>query len=340
MIDSSPREISSHLLQQKIKGWEIIGGGKNSQVYSATTEDDSRYAIKFYFQDTRKRLDVEFQGLSFLWNHGVKNIPQPLLRDDQNHCGVYSFVSGEKLLSPSSEDVGQMLFFVERLYSLSKKEEAIRLPTASDACFSFSSTLEIIERRLQRLRSTERDGESYLLLHQFLNEQFIPLYQRLRKSEEKAENREVTVVERTLSPSDFGFHNALQTTMGDLFFLDFEYFGWDDPAKMISDALLHPGMNLSVPLQQQFLDRALLIFNDQPQLRERVKRAIPFYGLIWCLILLNEFILEEQQRRAFAAGRAVETAILKLQLQKAESLLHKINKGEIFAPFSNEIASR
>ena len=36
---------------------------------------------------------------------------------------------------------------------------------------------------------------------------------------------------RTLSPSDFGFHNALRTPAGTMVFLDFEYFGWDDPAK-------------------------------------------------------------------------------------------------------------
>jgi len=37
----------------------------------------------------------------------------------------------------------------------------------------------------------------------------------------------------------------LAPTRRRIIFLDFEYFGWDDPAKMIVDFLLHPAMNLS-----------------------------------------------------------------------------------------------
>jgi hypothetical protein len=50
---------------------------------------------------------------------------------------------------------------------------------------------------------------------------------------------------RTLSPSDFGFHNAIRKTDGTLCFIDFEYFGWDDPVKLTADFLHHPGMALS-----------------------------------------------------------------------------------------------
>ena len=31
-------------------------------------------------------------------------------------------------------------------------------------------------------------------------------------------------------PGDFGFHNAIRTTKG-VKFIDFEFAGWDDPAK-------------------------------------------------------------------------------------------------------------
>ncbi len=330
IVDNNPlRDNASRLLHQKIKEWETIGGGRNSQVYRALAEDGFTYAIKFYFQDTRKRLEVEYLGLSFLWNQQVRNIPQPLKRNDEHHCAIYSFLLGEKVLSPSSGDIKQMLLFIENLYFLSKNEKAKDLPPASDACFSLSSALAIIERRLQRLRSTS----SNIGLHHYLNEQFLPLYRRLHQSLNENSKLDISVSQRILSPSDFGFHNALRTTEGKIFFLDFEYFGWDDPAKMISDVLLHPGMNLSLSIKEEFLAGALTIFEDQPDLVIRLKQALPFYGLIWCLILLNEFISEDQQRRSFAAGKAVDKEILQQQLQKAESLLHKINKGEIFAPF-------
>ena len=48
--------------------------------------------------------------------------------------------------------------------------------------------------------------------------------------------------DRVVSPSDFGFHNALRTEDGRLAFLDFEYAGWDDPAKLVCDFELQPAV--------------------------------------------------------------------------------------------------
>ena len=49
---------------------------------------------------------------------------------------------------------------------------------------------------------------------------------------------------RTLIPSDLGAHNALRGADGSLYFLDFEYFGWDDPVTSIANFIMHPGMQL------------------------------------------------------------------------------------------------
>ena len=38
--------------------------------------------------------------------------------------------------------------------------------------------------------------------------------------------------ERCISPSDFGLHNAIRTA-ADIRFIDFEFAGWDDPAKAL-----------------------------------------------------------------------------------------------------------
>ena len=57
---------------------------------------------------------------------------------------------------------------------------------------------------------------------------------------------------RSLSPSDFGFHNALLEADGRLTFVDFEYFGWDDPVKIVADVMLHPGMGLSADHGRRF----------------------------------------------------------------------------------------
>jgi len=55
---------------------------------------------------------------------------------------------------------------------------------------------------------------------------------------------------RILSPSDFGLHNTISEKKK-LYFLDFEYFGWDDPIKLICDFFWHPGNNMSKKLKNR-----------------------------------------------------------------------------------------
>jgi hypothetical protein len=57
---------------------------------------------------------------------------------------------------------------------------------------------------------------------------------------------------RSLCPPDFGFHNALRRASGELVFIDFDYFGWDDSVKVTCDFLLHPGMRLFRDVEAAF----------------------------------------------------------------------------------------
>jgi hypothetical protein len=132
---------------------------------------------------------------------------------------------------------------------------------------------------------------------------------------------------RTLSPSDFGFHNALRQPDGRIIFLDFEYFGWDDPAKMIADFLLHPAMALSAELNRIFALAIFRRFADWPDLVRRVESVYPLFGLKWCMIMLNEFLPESYLRRQFAAGAPEDrSALQRQQLDKARQMLRRIRQ--------------
>ena len=132
---------------------------------------------------------------------------------------------------------------------------------------------------------------------------------------------DIKVEERILSPSDFGFHNALRAKDGRIVFFDFEYFGWDDPAKTISDFLLHPAMSLNEESKRRFVQGMISAFSENKQLMTRVELVYPLFASKWCLIFLNEFISEEFSRRAYA----IESVLDKKQLQKEQ-----LNKARIF----------
>jgi thiamine kinase-like enzyme len=132
--------------------------------------------------------------------------------------------------------------------------------------------------------------------------------------------------ERTLSPSDYGFHNSLKKDDGKIVFLDYEYFGWDDPAKLISDFLLHPAMGLSEGLKRRFVNGAIKKFAKDPKLGKRMEIVYPLFGIKWCLILLNEFLPEHMGRRRFAKkGEIDNKKILIEQLAKSEEMLRKVS---------------
>ena len=47
-----------------------------------------------------------------------------------------------------------------------------------------------------------------------------------------------------------------------LVFVDFEYFGWDDPAKTIVDFLQHPAMDMTDAQRRAFAAGTLAVFAD------------------------------------------------------------------------------
>jgi hypothetical protein len=105
---------------------------------------------------------------------------------------------------------------------------------------------------------------------------------------------------QSLVPSDFGFHNSLRRSDGSLAFVDFEYFGWDDPVKLTADIMLHPGRPLAAPQRRHFRQAALRCYGEDRTFERRLEIYLPLFGLRWVLILLNEFIPERWQRRVLA----------------------------------------
>ena len=82
-------------------------------------------------------------------------------------------------------------------------------------------------------------------------------------------------------------------------FLDFEYFGWDDPVKLTADILLHPGQKLGLPLWRRFRDAAVGVYGDDRSFATRLAAFYPLFGLRWVLILLNEFIPERWHQESW-----------------------------------------
>ena len=301
-----------------------IGAGRNSRVFRVALADET-VVVKFYRHDagdTRDRLATEFGALRFLWDNGERAVPRPMADDPGRYCAIYEYIDGE---APDragivTGDVDALVDFLARLQTLRTKPMSATLGPASEASFSLAAVATHVAARAERLR---QGGGSDPQLRRWFADAFDPLmrevaawYDPAVEEERQSGNSELARSRRTLSPSDFGFHNAIRRRDGSLAFVDFEYFGWDDPAKTVVDFLLHPGMTLSEALKRRFADRFLGAFSFVPGLAARARIVYPMFGLKWCLILLNDFLPD----RATTASVDVRAA----QLQKAGALVDRI----------------
>lgn len=308
-----------------------LEGGKNNQVFRVDTDAGEPLVLKRYFHDPRDgrdRLAAEWNFLDHAWRHGVRSIPQPLAKDASGRSALYSFVAGRKLAAMELEPhhIDAAADFIGEINSAGHAG----FDPASDACFCISDHLQLVERRLLRLAALDTEIPHAAAARRFV---FVDLRQawdavRARTLREVLGlgldlHQCLADAECWLSPSDFGFHNALADDGGKLVFLDFEYAGRDDPAKLVTDFFCQPQVPVLSGLRARFLKRLAL----DPAARARFDILLDACRVKWACILLNEFLPVGAARRAFA-DPAEREARCAAQLQKAKAMLAKIRSQE------------
>lgn len=288
--------------------------------------------LKVYFQhpdDARDRGRAEFSFSRFAWENSTDCVARPLAYDVDNGLGLYEFVEGRQL--GEGEITGQMIEQTVRFYHALNRHKsgpaAARLPLASEACFSVASHLRCVDGRVGRLEESEvasaLDREAIELvgeLDEFWGEVSASVRRRTVKLGLDPEE-EIPGVERCVSPSDFGFHNAILGADGRLRFIDFEYAGWDDPARLVCDFFCQPAIPVALDFFKQFVDGIGWDLAEPERHRERVALLWAVYRVKWCCILLNEFLAVGGARRRFAQADANQTERKASQLKKARRAL-------------------
>ncbi len=325
----------------EVRTLEPVKGGGNNRVYEVALADGRKAAAKCYpsqKEDQRDRLGVEFGGLSFLAQQGVGSaLPQPVAADREAGVALYEWIEGEAVSAtdPAARrpgDVDQALELLAKLHNLGLAPGAKNLPPGSDPCFSGADLVAGIAGRRKHLGEVAEDSEP---LRAFLCGEFDvalegAMQRAARNYEAAGMDFDVAIAERrrTLSPSDFGFHNARRREDGSLVFLDFEYFGWDDPAKLTADILMHPGTVLSAEEEAEFRTGLAEINREDETYEARLSALWPLFGLRWCLILLNEFLPERWFRRVYADGERDRETAQARQLDKAKVMLRRVMEGK------------
>ncbi|MGE3873873.1 MAG: aminoglycoside phosphotransferase family protein [Parvibaculaceae bacterium] len=296
---------------------ELLAGGKNNKVIRLVPAAGPMRVLKVFFRsgsDTRDRLAHEYSFASFAWKQGLRALPEPIDAEPEHQCALFEFVAGGKPPFPPTHGMmSEALAFIEGLNRDRSGRDAAALRPGSEACFSLAGHIELVDGRLARLRAADLDDDA----RRWIEAELVALWTEVKGkvlAEARAEGVDpgeaLAGSERIISPSDFGFHNAIaREGSGAMCFHDFEYAGWDDPAKLFGDMF----GQIEYPLPASYLSEvaaSFLSLSARPRdLARRLRWLLPVYGVKWCCIALNPLLAAEAARRQFA-GHATGQAEL------------------------------
>ena len=318
------------LLGAKANDVAPLAGGRNNQLFKVRT-DRGPIACKRYprdVRDRRDRLGIEFGALTLLSRFGISAVPRPLARDETAGIALYQWIEGERVDAPAVADLEAALDLMSAMHRLRFQAVGRWLHDASAAVFSPVQAVAQLQQRRAQFEAPANDNAH---LARFLAEFDLTAGRLVGAARQRAERAEIgwdrllPRAQQTLSPSDMGFHNALRQADGSIIFLDFEYFGWDDPAKLVNDFADHPGSALDAGLATRFrADAAAIYAATDGGYRQRAEVLRILCGLIWCMILLNEFLPDRWQRRHLAGSANDRDAAGRAQLAKATAFLKRL----------------
>ena len=303
-----------------------LPGGPNNHVFRVDAAA-ARYIVKFYSQDAtdrRRRLHSEFVFCEYAWRCGQTAAQKPLARLPGHNAALYEFIDGTAIDAGSvtPAHIVEVMDFWAGLNAPATVGLARDLPQASEACRTLADHCRCVQLRLARWAAGAIADPFELGVGSFVRQDVTTLWARIERTLEAAQDRDLSLpIDQAICPSDLGFLNVILEAGGRLRFIDFEYGGWDDPAKCLSDMILHPG----VPLRPDLVPYITAVAAERlgGEVMRRLRTVLPIHAIKWCLIVLNEFMPGATPR---ARTDRVETDLRQRhvdQLQKARVFLER-----------------
>ncbi len=328
--------------KKKISSSKKLNHMGNNQIFEISLNNNKKFLVKRYSRIHGNNWDrgmKEFKTLSFLWNKGFRETPKPIYFYKNDNVGVYTFEKG-RILKPNEiheEHIKKAVNFLLKIHNLDNESKKLFSP-ASSACLSFQDYINTIDKRLKKIISHDFCETGNENGKNFLKERIIPIIEKLKreflmkaKEEEIDMKKELPIDEQVLTPADFGFHNILVDEKGNYKFIDFEYFGRDDPVRQILDFLHHDqSIEIDERLKKYFLDlymRKMQKVIDIDFFKKRFRLVNGLVGITWTLIYLNVLSPNYIKHLKFAhgdVGNLIEERLIKAE-RKLERLRVFIN---------------
>jgi hypothetical protein len=320
------QDVARVLCGAPVRSISEVRRGGNSRIFRVDTAA-ARYALKKYpATDNRNRLEAEVNAMRFFERKGIGRTPRVVAVAPEQRFALLTWIDGEAVDVVADGDIAEFAAFQIALDRGIDDQARTEIGEAAEACLSGPRILAQIERRYARLAAVKHDVPEFAA---FFDDVLVPSLRRFEAGATRSYRQlgfdlgeDLAPQFRTLIASDMGAHNALRASDGKLYFLDFEYFGWDDPLTSIANFVMHPGMQLS-DRQKMAYRRAMLAHFCRHAEPHRLPALMPLYGLRWCAIILGELLPERWKHRLESNAATMDSwdRVRREQIGKAKRLM-------------------
>jgi len=300
--------------------------GINSQVFKCGT-DSCKWVIKAYRSHKsgeRNRMQAEVEFLQYAQQVAPGQVPGLITVDATKNCIVLEHIEGQAYpagVHPPDDDVNAAAIFFQNINSNPSLARQIIQQEAAEGFLSLREHIRNVRDRLGALGADHLNAELRPKANKLLSE----LKHQTNLVEARLEDlisagaieEYLDPDKRYISPSDFGFHNAIKTTSG-VKFIDFEFAGWDDPAKTIADFHLQP----QIPLEDKVSQLLTAINSEHIRIVQiRIKALKPVLRLKWICIILSVLRQERLEDMMATRPNICLYSLLRDRLNKADQML-------------------
>jgi len=306
-----------------------LKGGINNRVYRCGKGTDS-YVIKGYSPTAgglRDRMRAEVEFLIYAAKVAPQYVPKLIHVDLNRRCVVLEHIEGTLYpegKKPSSGDIKAAVDFFRQLNEPREVARKYILLDAADGFLRLTEHIDNIRERLSRMSTNHLPNNLKAYggkLYRLVQEATIRTAEKLETLIDKGRLADSIIPEqRCVSPSDFGFHNAIRTA-SHVKFIDFEFAGWDDPAKTCADFILQP--RVPIGLKKSPLEEVVNTLKPEDQMiRADVLKTI--LSLKWVCITLA--ILDQERLDGVLALHSKDAVgrLLTERFRQAQNMLDKL----------------
>ncbi len=312
---------------------EIKAGG-NNRLFKLSSSNRNLLLKIYTTHDNRQRLQREFQAFSYLRTHGFLNIPEAFFKDDTLNYAVYSFEDGitKSAENLTRDDLNQMLGFVLKLQDIQPDTVSEYFMPAVSACTCLQDYIKNITARVEKFKHDSKRAHTSENIQELRNSGYEHtisdlVCEAIHQYTHEELTKPIDQKDMRLSPVDFGPHNMVFKPDGTATFLDFEYFGWDDPCKLVVDFLDHDqSTGISEVDKTYFLETYLERSTVSPEILTRVKTVSRLISIEWLTCYLATLTNEKLSIRAFADPEFNEVEYIEKQVKKYWSKLESLHK--------------